>query len=126
MAEPMDLEIEERPQKRARLSPTPPPTSAANPSESLLPEVPLSQAAPTAPIAPTTGADTDLEREIRAGIVEYVCPDNLGFTGVLKQRYTDFLVNEISPSGEVLHLRRIGVERRTGGRDVGSKKVKVE
>lgn len=51
---------------------------------------------------------------MRAGITEYVCPDNLGFTGVLKQRYTDFLVNEIGLDGEVVHLRSTEVQRREG------------
>jgi tRNA pseudouridine13 synthase len=53
-----------------------------------------------------------LEREVRAGITEYVCPDNLGFTGVLKQRYTDFLVNEIGLDGQVLHLKSTEVQEK--------------
>jgi tRNA pseudouridine13 synthase len=48
--------------------------------------------------------DDDSQKEIRAGITAFVSPDLPGFSGVLKQRYTDFLVNEILPSGEVLHL----------------------
>ena len=31
-------------------------------------------------------SDGELEKEIRAGITEYVSPDNSGFTGILKQR----------------------------------------
>jgi tRNA pseudouridine13 synthase len=56
--------------------------------------------------------DADLEREVRAGITEYVCPDNLGFTGILKQRYTDFLVNEIGLDGEVLHLTSTEAQKK--------------
>jgi len=69
----------------------------------------------------TLGAiDADLEREVRAGISEYVCPDNLGFTGVLKQRYTDFLVNEIGLDGNVLHLTSTAVEeKRKADQSVG-------
>jgi tRNA pseudouridine13 synthase len=89
-----------RPAKRARLDDT------AAPS-------PSSATAPTAAaIAPVAAIDTDLEREVRAGITEYVCPDNLGFTGVLKQRYTDFLVNEIGLDGQVLHLKSTDVPKK--------------
>jgi tRNA pseudouridine13 synthase len=51
--------------------------------------------------------DKDLKKEIRVGITAFVRPDVPGFTGTLKQRFTDFLVNEIVPSGEVLHLHKI-------------------
>jgi tRNA pseudouridine13 synthase len=90
-----------RPAKRARLDDNTTPT---------LSSAPAPQAAPTA--TSIAAIDTDLEREVRAGITEYVCPDNLGFTGVLKQRYTDFLVNEIGLDGQVLHLRSMDVPRR--------------
>jgi tRNA pseudouridine13 synthase len=85
-----------RPAKRARLDDN----SAASTS------------APTPQAAPVAAIDADLEREVRAGITEYVCPDNLGFTGVLKQRYTDFLVNEIGLDGKVLHLKSTDVPQR--------------
>ncbi|KAJ5625236.1 hypothetical protein N7510_001545 [Penicillium lagena] len=49
--------------------------------------------------------DVQALKEIEVGITEYVSVDNEGFSGILKKRYTDFLVNEILPSGEVLHLR---------------------
>ncbi|KAF2797165.1 tRNA pseudouridine synthase D [Melanomma pulvis-pyrius CBS 109.77] len=107
----------ERPQKRARLdsslSPTLKPSASSAPPPQLLP--------PTAPIALGAASRlSDIDREIRAGITEYVCPENLGFTGVLKQRYTDFLVHEIGLDGEVLHLRQIGAG------DVGKKEGKKE
>ncbi|OQE20426.1 hypothetical protein PENSTE_c013G07806 [Penicillium steckii] len=44
-------------------------------------------------------------KELEVGITEFVTPENEGFSGILKKRYTDFMVNEILPSGEVLHLR---------------------
>ncbi|KAF2271850.1 pseudouridine synthase-like protein TruD/Pus7 [Westerdykella ornata] len=96
---------EERPQKRARLE-------EANPKSA--------PTAPIAPIAPAAPVDSDLDREIRAGITEYVSPDNLGFEGVLKRRYTDFLVNEIGLDGRVLHLVSLGVGKRGNGRDKSS------
>ena len=48
--------------------------------------------------------DTQLQKELKAGITAYVSPDIKGFSGTLKQRYTDFQVNEILPDGRVLHL----------------------
>ena len=45
------------------------------------------------------------KQELDVGITAYVSQDRTGFTGILKKRYTDFLVNEILPNGEVLHLR---------------------
>lgn len=38
------------------------------------------------------------------GITQYISPDLPGFLGILKQRYTDFLVNEIDLEGAVVHL----------------------
>ncbi|OOF95229.1 hypothetical protein ASPCADRAFT_207705 [Aspergillus carbonarius ITEM 5010] len=46
-------------------------------------------------------------RELEVGITGFVSADNVGFSGILKKRYTDFLVNEIVPSGQVLHLQNI-------------------
>jgi tRNA pseudouridine13 synthase len=112
MAERSD--IDGRPAKRARLDPATDsaalaPITAATPATEL----------PKAPIdSGPTAVDGDLEREVRAGITEYVCPDNLGFTGVLKHRYTDFLVNEIGLDGKVLHLRLAGVEKKEVEKEV--------
>jgi hypothetical protein len=97
------LDDSARPAKRARLDDNSTSTLAAETSAA------TPQAATTAPIV---AIDTDLEREVRAGITEYVCPNNLGFTGVLKQRYTDFLVNEIGLDGEVLHLTSTHVPQK--------------
>ncbi|PCG96781.1 Pseudouridine synthase, TruD [Penicillium occitanis (nom. inval.)] len=52
---------------------------------------------------------TQATREVDVGITELVSADIPGFEGVLKKRYTDFLVNEILPSGEVLHLQNLKV-----------------
>lgn len=38
------------------------------------------------------------------GITKYLNNDSSGFKGQIKQRYTDFLVNEITKKGEVVHL----------------------
>ncbi|KAE9374717.1 pseudouridine synthase [Stipitochalara longipes BDJ] len=44
------------------------------------------------------------ERESQVGVLCFVNASNPGFSGTLKQRYTDFLVNEIMPDGTVVHL----------------------
>ena len=51
--------------------------------------------------------EAQLEKERRVGITAYVNPAADGFSGVLKQRYTDFLVNEVLPDGRVLHLENL-------------------
>jgi tRNA pseudouridine13 synthase len=63
--------------------------------------------------------ENDLQRELKSGITAYVNPDTTGFSGVFKQRYTDFLVNEVLPSGEVLHLVDIedGTKRKNNGKN---------
>ncbi|KAK9236919.1 pseudouridine synthase [Lipomyces kononenkoae] len=43
------------------------------------------------------------------GITQYL-GRHPGFSGVLKQRYTDFCVNEITRSGEVLHVKHIPMQ----------------
>lgn len=44
------------------------------------------------------------DQEQAVGITAFVTSEVPGFSCVIKQRYTDFLVNEILPSGEVVHL----------------------
>ncbi|KAH8596856.1 pseudouridine synthase [Bisporella sp. PMI_857] len=44
------------------------------------------------------------DREVEVGITQVVNASNQGFQGTLKQRYTDFQVNEITPDGKVVHL----------------------
>jgi tRNA pseudouridine13 synthase len=71
---------------------------------------------------PSTQLDKDTEKEIRSGITAFVSQETPGFSGVLKQRFTDFLVNEILPSGEVLHLKGIAVPVPGGRRKNGEAK----
>ena len=54
-----------------------------------------------------------IEKERACGIMEFVSPDLLGFSGVLKKRYTDFMVHEILPSGEVVHLTSLKAPKKT-------------
>ena len=72
--------------------------------------------------------DDSYGKEAACGITEFVSPDLPGFSGILKKRsahsivamyvsnvhrYTDFLVNEILPSGEVVHLSNLKAPSKT-------------
>jgi tRNA pseudouridine13 synthase len=56
-------------------------------------------------ITTATPIDAQIQKELDVGITSFVSPHAHAFSGILKKRYTDFLVNEILPNGEVLHLR---------------------
>ncbi|TPX58945.1 hypothetical protein PhCBS80983_g02756 [Powellomyces hirtus] len=43
-------------------------------------------------------------KEEDVGITAYIAPELKGFTGILKSRYTDFQVNEVTPDGQIVHL----------------------
>ncbi|KAF2999455.1 hypothetical protein E8E13_008004 [Curvularia kusanoi] len=98
-----DRETDARPAKRARLDDS----AAHTPSAAATP-----QATPGSALNAPSQIETDYEKEVRAGITEYITPDNLGFVGVLKQRYTDFLVNEIGLDGQVLHLKSVQAPKK--------------
>ncbi|KAJ9474233.1 Multisubstrate pseudouridine synthase 7 [Pseudozyma hubeiensis] len=53
--------------------------------------------------SPRQDAETRMT-ETRAGITAYIDPDLPGFQGIIKQRFTDFMVNEIDSSGNVCRL----------------------
>ncbi|KAL8899554.1 MAG: hypothetical protein Q9207_006138 [Kuettlingeria erythrocarpa] len=53
------------------------------------------------------GPTQAIHKEAQCGITQYVSPRLPGFAGILKKRYTDFLVNEILPNGEVIHLTNL-------------------
>ncbi|KAI3227947.1 hypothetical protein DTO012A7_6530 [Penicillium roqueforti] len=54
----------------------------------------------------TAVSDAQALKEVEVGITEFVS-NTEGFSGILKKRYTDFMVNEIMTTGEVAHLRSI-------------------
>lgn len=56
---------------------------------------------------------THAAKEAEVGITAYVSSEALGFRGMLKKRYTDFIVNEILPNGKVVHLQRLGKAAKT-------------
>jgi len=65
--------------------------------------------------AESQGAMTTKSKELAVGITAFVSEDRPTFYGVLKKRYTDFLVNEILPDGRVLHLRETSYSSPRGG-----------
>ncbi|CAK9784657.1 tRNA pseudouridine synthase D [Cutaneotrichosporon oleaginosum] len=93
----------------------------ASPGTHALPQ-PLSRLGltPQPPVLPSslelaTGTKADLSArkgfvgEPEVGILAYLGdPAYAGIQGVIKQRFTDFLVNEISLAGEIVHLVDIG------------------
>ncbi|KAK9375593.1 pseudouridine synthase [Lipomyces chichibuensis] len=64
---------------------------------------------PDQPTTSTTDGSTVGITEPDVGIIQYL-GSHAGFSGVLKQRYTDFFVNEITPSGEVLRVKHVPVQ----------------
>ena len=48
--------------------------------------------------------------EAEVGITQRLCPDVPRFRGVLKSRWTDFIVHEIAPDGQVTHLTNLNVD----------------
>lgn len=57
------------------------------------------------------------EQERAVGITAYVSPEAPGFSCIFKQRYTDFLVNEIATNGQVLHLTEIAEPAKKQSRE---------
>lgn len=48
--------------------------------------------------------------EAKAGITQFINPNVIGFSGSLKILHTDFQVNEIEPTGKVVHLTDMGID----------------
>ena len=53
-----------------------------------------------------TSTSDDHSKELEVGITNFVDESRRVFKGILKKRYTDFLVNEILLDGSVLHLQK--------------------
>ncbi|ORX79103.1 tRNA pseudouridine synthase D [Anaeromyces robustus] len=54
----------------------------------------------------------DFPYEKDVGILKFINNTNPGFTVSLKQRYNDFLVNEIDEKGNIVHLTSLEVEKK--------------
>lgn len=57
----------------------------------------------------------EYQLEADVGITEYMRQGKPTFFGIIKQRYSDFLVNEIDMEGNVVHLTDLSVLEWTGG-----------
>lgn len=53
----------------------------------------------------------EAKRQYDVGIREFINGHVSPFSATLKKRYTDFLVNEILPNNEVVHLRNLNVQK---------------
>ncbi|KAK5074109.1 multisubstrate pseudouridine synthase 7 [Lithohypha guttulata] len=88
--------VDEPPQKRRRLSNNETGIGAHLPDEPML---------ATPPVEVQASEATVQSRESEVGIQTFINANISSFAGVLKTRYSDFIVNEILPSGEVVHLQ---------------------
>jgi hypothetical protein len=79
-------------------------TDASVATDSTTPTPTASSSSSSSSSLPSTVQWTSAAREEAAGILRYL-GSSPGFVGVLKKRYSDFLVNEIDLNGEVVRLR---------------------
>ncbi|KAK4943497.1 multisubstrate pseudouridine synthase 7 [Elasticomyces elasticus] len=105
-----------RPLKRARLD---------NDSNGATLEPPSTISAAQHDLGVSTMADNvgtdDGAKELEVGITAFIDASRKPFQGILKKRYTDFLVNEILPDGTVLHLQQMNAKSssRRGEQNTG-------
>ncbi|KAI9755469.1 MAG: hypothetical protein M4579_004260 [Chaenotheca gracillima] len=104
-----DLQEQDQPRKRQRLDAQTnrDETSASGKGEA------MAQLNP----APAMNAFDESRKEQESGITEFISSSSFRFSGLYKKRYTDFLVNEILPSGQVLHLEPPSAPARDATRD---------
>ncbi|CAN0497714.1 unnamed protein product, partial [Ectocarpus sp. 12 AP-2014] len=56
---------------------------------------------PAEPTAETLALMGERAKESTVGITHFITENDTGFSGVLKQRYSDFIVHEVTRDGEV-------------------------
>ncbi|RUS20161.1 pseudouridine synthase [Endogone sp. FLAS-F59071] len=98
--EPIEDAIEP-PIKRPRLD-----DQDSKPEPSTITTLAPSNPAPSGPVA-----DAPQLREADVGITEYLDTSIPGWSGVIKQRFTDFMVNEVDLNGDIVHLRDMALPR---------------
>ncbi|KAJ2963867.1 hypothetical protein NQZ79_g1127 [Umbelopsis isabellina] len=75
---------------------------------------PLAGCTPSEPATETTTKSVDADKPIteeQVGVVQYISPNLTGFTGIIKDRMTDFLVNEVDKDGHVVHLESTDIPK---------------
>ncbi|KAH7107274.1 tRNA pseudouridine synthase D [Auriculariales sp. MPI-PUGE-AT-0066] len=93
------FDAEERPAKRVKLDIDQGEPKTAGETEDLLP--------PSSRLFRAQRERSDRVQEQDVGITEYVCKDVPALDGIIKQRFTDFLVFEVDRTGTVIHLQDI-------------------
>ncbi|KAL1918034.1 uncharacterized protein VTP21DRAFT_3300 [Calcarisporiella thermophila] len=90
--------------------------TSPHPAKKLRLETTSPSALDTAETSETIAVDNDTHkqsrefpriREVDVGITEYVDATIPGFSGVIKQRYSDFIVNEVDQDGQVVYLTQL-------------------
>lgn len=105
--------MDERPSKRVKTSTEDEPANVSHGNDS----------APSAPteavMVPSIESDINavLDKERQCGMTAFIGSNQTMLTGIFKKRYTDFLVNEILPNGEVLHLKSIKANSQQSQKD---------
>ncbi|ETN46157.1 uncharacterized protein HMPREF1541_00341 [Cyphellophora europaea CBS 101466] len=99
---------DERPAKRLKTSELLATDEAAQNGTS-----PIEHGANSSPEEKTINTREAVERkEQLVGITAFINPQQQALAGIYKKRYTDFLVNEILPNGQVLHLKSTTVTKK--------------
>ncbi|KAL2413645.1 Multisubstrate pseudouridine synthase 7 [Exophiala dermatitidis] len=104
----MDRSSELRPSKRARLDDAPNDRTGGTDHTISDPAIGQGEVG-TSNMTACLPGDED-GREIEVGITTFVGGARGKFHGILKKRYTDFMVNEILPNGRVLHLQSLSAK----------------
>ena len=81
------------------------------------------------PPHPTSTSTTSTEPHLLepdVGITEYLSPASKTFTGIVKQRFEDFMVYEVDPTGEVVRLKDISNPKDPFQTDGRKKKEETE
>lgn len=99
----------ERPAKRLKTSPAHAATNG--PEREATSAANSNQAEVTSTVASAVEAVQQKERQV--GITSFISHQQTALTGIFKKRYTDFLVNEILPNGQVLHLKTTSAPKQT-------------
>ncbi|KAF2767886.1 putative pseudouridine synthase TruD/Pus7 [Teratosphaeria nubilosa] len=69
---------------------------------------------------------SEAHQEQIVGITAFVSPSTPGFRCIVKQRYTDFLVNEITPDGKVAYLEELPETKRRSDDQIQAKRPAEE
>ncbi|KAG2171676.1 hypothetical protein INT43_008056 [Umbelopsis isabellina] len=75
---------------------------------------PLVESTTSEPATETTTKTVEADKPVteeQVGVIQYISPNLTGFTGIIKDRMTDFLVNEVDKDGHVVHLESTDIPK---------------